>query len=145
MLSMTSLIAALILSAGVAHAGTLQVRDARAAATVPGQPVAAAYMTLSSAIDAEVVSISSDAAGRVELHRMHMHGDIMRMRKIESLALRAGDAVELAPGGLHLMLVDLVRPLEAGQQIRFEFVAVDRRGERTVTSVQVPVVKARPQ
>ncbi len=121
------------------------MRDAKAVATVPGQPVAAAYLVLSSKEDTELVSMSSDAAARVELHRMDKQGDISRMRRVETLALTAGETVRLAPGGLHLMLIDLTHPLQSGQQIRLEFVTVDREGRRTVTRTVVPVTKEHPR
>ena len=54
---------------------------------------------------------------------------------------KAGGAVQLAPGALHLMLIDLPRPLEAGQQLGLELVTVDRQGRRDVTRIFVPVVK----
>ena len=127
------------------RAAELLVREAKALATVPGQPVAAAYMVLSSREDTELVSMSSDAAARVELHRMDKQGDISRMRRVETLALTAGESVRFTSGGLHLMLMDLNRPLQAGQQIRLEFVTVDREGRRSVTPIVVPVVKALPR
>lgn len=80
------------------HAAELLVHEAKAVATVPGQPVAAAYMVLSSKEDAELVSMSSDAAARVEIHRMDKQGDISRMRRVETLALTAGETIRLAPG-----------------------------------------------
>jgi hypothetical protein len=64
------------------------------------------------------------AAARVEVHEMRMEGDVMRMREIGSLELPAGKTVTLAPGGLHLMLMDLKSPLKVGEKIpvklRFE-------------------------
>ena len=50
--------------------GALQVRDARAIATVPGQSVAAVYMTIASPSAARIVSAKSDAAESVQIHVM---------------------------------------------------------------------------
>ena len=135
----------LALQLGVALAEELQVREAKALATVPGQPVGAAYMVLSSKEDTDLISMSSDAAARVELHRMDKQGDISRMRRVETLALTAGKAVRLGPGGLHLMLIELSHPLQTGQQINIEFVTEDGKGRQTVTNVVVPVVKEVPR
>jgi hypothetical protein len=63
-------------------------------------------------------------AERVELHSMQMQGDVMRMRQVDAIELPAGATVELAPGGLHLMLMGLKSPLKAGERLplvlRFE-------------------------
>lgn len=78
-----------------------------------------------------LVAASSPAAARVELHTSLREGDIMRMRPVESIPLPAGGSVALAPGGLHMMLMGLTRPLAVGQTVpvtlRFE-----RAGQVTV-------------
>ena len=70
-----------------------------------------------------------------EMHEMAMDGSVMRMRQVDAIDLPAGQAVELKPGGLHIMLMDLKAPLKAGDTVpltlRFE-----KAGEHTV---QVPV------
>lgn len=58
----------------------------------------------------------SSVASAVEIHRSEQVDDVMRMRRLEDLELPAGGSVELAPGGLHLMLVGLRRALEPGQE-----------------------------
>jgi copper(I)-binding protein len=55
---------------------------------------------------------------------MKMENDIMKMRAIPRLDLPAGKAVELKPGGYHVMLMDLKQPLKKGEAVpislRFE-------------------------
>lgn len=46
------------------------------------------------------------------------------------------------PGGTHLMLLDLARPLVAGGQLQLALVTVDDRGQRETTRVSVPIIKA---
>jgi copper(I)-binding protein len=58
----------------------------------------------------------SPVASAVEIHRSEEVDGVMRMRKLEDLELPAEASVELAPGGLHLMLVGLRRALEPGQE-----------------------------
>jgi copper(I)-binding protein len=65
-------------------------------------------------------SVRADVAERVELHRTDLEGDVMRMRRVGSVDVPSGKVVELAPGGLHLMLMDLNRPLEVGQTVTME-------------------------
>jgi copper(I)-binding protein len=58
----------------------------------------------------------SPVASAVEIHLSEQVDDVMRMRRLEDLELPAGTSVQLAPGGLHLMLVGLRQALEPGQE-----------------------------
>lgn len=77
-----------------------------------------------SATPDRLLSASSPVARRVELHTMSMDGAVMRMRPVEDIPVPAGGAVQLAPGGLHLMLIGLTQPLVQGGRapltLRFE-------------------------
>ena len=87
-------------------------------ATPPGAKIAAGFMRLKSAGAADrVVGASSAVAGRVEMHVTSRDGDVMRMRQVESFGIPAGGTFELKPGGAHLMLVDLNRPLKQGEKV----------------------------
>lgn len=121
----------------------LQVHDARALATVPGQGVAAAYMTIKSRAAARIVSAESDAAGAVQIHSMSMRDDIMRMRQLDSLDLPAGQEVRLVPGGVHLMLAGLKHPLRAGSSVDLRLTVIGADGKRHVVQLNLPVVNAR--
>lgn len=108
-----------------AQADKLTVENAWARATPPGAPVGGAYFTVRNGGAADkLVGGASPAAARVELHIMSMQDNVMRMRRVESIDVPAGQAVELRPGGLHLMLIDLKAPLNAGDTVpltlRFE-------------------------
>lgn len=92
-----------------------------ARATAPRQTVGGAYMTLTSPADDRLMVISSPASPRVEVHATTMDGAVMRMRELaDGLPLPAGQAVALAPGGLHIMLMDLQQPLVAGEIVRVQ-------------------------
>ncbi|HWL58075.1 MAG TPA: copper chaperone PCu(A)C [Paracoccus sp. (in: a-proteobacteria)] len=100
--------------------GDLAITDAYSRATPPGAPVGGGYLTVTNNGQAEdrLVSATSPAAGRVEIHDMAMEGEVMRMRKLDDgLPLPAGEGVEMKPGGLHLMLMDLKAPLAAGESV----------------------------
>jgi copper(I)-binding protein len=68
----------------------------------------------------------------VELHEMKMEGNVMRKREVSAVELPAGKAVELKPGGLHIMLMGLKAPLKEGDKfpLRLKF---EKAGEVTVT------------
>jgi hypothetical protein len=105
--------------------GPLTIEHPWARPTLPGQVAGGAYLGIRNAGSAgDRLLGASMAAARVEVHEMRMEGDVMRMREIGSLELPAGKTVTLAPGGLHLMLMDLKSPLKVGEKIpvklRFE-------------------------
>ena len=87
-------------------------------ATPPGSKVGAGFVTLRNTGAADrVVGATSPVAGRVEMHVTIREGEVMRMRQVRSLEVPAGGSYELKPGGAHLMLVDLKRPLRKGERI----------------------------
>jgi periplasmic copper chaperone A len=101
-----------------AAAQPVTVNDAWVRAPAPGQKVAAAYMELTSRVNLSLVAVASPAAAAVELHNTAVEGGVMKMRPVGRIELPAGKAVKLAPGGLHAMLVDLKRPLKAGDKVQ---------------------------
>jgi copper(I)-binding protein len=108
-------------------------------ATVPAAKVAGAFMQLKSAKPVKLVEVKSPVAGRVELHQMAMEGQTMRMRAVESIELPAGQAVNLASGGYHVMLFDLQRQLKEGEQVPLTLVVQDAAGKRENVALSVPV------
>jgi len=73
----------------------------------------------------------------VELHTMTMDGDVMRMREVEGgIELPAGETVELAPGGLHIMFMGLESPFVEGETVP---VTLTFEGGETI-DLELPVV-----
>ena len=101
-------------------AGDLVISQAWSRATPGGAKVAGAYLTIAnkgSTAD-RLVSGSADVAGHVEIHEMAMEGGVMKMRALEKgLAIEPGKTVKLAPGGYHVMLMDLKSPLKQGDKV----------------------------
>jgi hypothetical protein len=106
--------------AGSATIGTLAIEGAWTRATPGGAKVGAGYLTIrnsGSAADA-LVSVETAAAGRGEIHDMTMTDGVMRMRRLaEGVEIPAGGTIELKPGGMHLMLLDLKQPLVEGGRV----------------------------
>lgn len=118
----------------------VQVSDAWARATVAGQKGTGAFMKLTAPEGATLVGAVSPVAGVVEIHEMAMEGNVMRMRALpKGLALPAGKAVELKPGGYHVMLMDLKQPLKEGETIPVTLTFVDKDGKKTTQEVKAPV------
>jgi copper(I)-binding protein len=117
----------------------VSVSDPWIRATVPQQKVAGAFMQLRSSKPAKLVEVKSPVAGRVELHQMAMEGQTMRMRAVESIDLPAGQTVNLASGGYHVMLFDLQRQLKEGEQVPLTLTVLDAAGKRETIALTVPV------
>ncbi len=101
-----------------AKVGSVQIENAYTRATVPGQQAAGGFMKIENKGAADqLVSASSPVAGEVQLHEMAMDGNVMKMRQVKDIAVPAGGAVELKPGGLHLMFMNIKAPLTAGESV----------------------------
>ncbi len=116
-------------------AADISVTDAWARATMPGQKVSGAYMQIRSDADARLISASSPAVPRVEMHEMKMDGDVMRMREVQAIELPKGKPVSLQPGGYHIMLMNLPKPIAAGEIIPLTLV-VESGGKRQTVEVK---------
>ena len=108
-------------------AGDLMIQQAWSRPTPAGAPVGAGYLTIVNTGKRadRLLSVSSSVAQTSEIHEMSMDGGIMRMRALPAgILIPAGQAVALAPGGFHLMLIGLRQPLKAGERVpavlRFE-------------------------
>lgn len=123
---------AIALTANAQRGADVDVKSAWARPTVAGQMGTGAFMHLTSKDGARLLSASSEVAGVVEIHEMAMDGNVMRMRPIRTLDLPPGSTVELKPGGQHMMLMDLKRPLATGEKIKVEL-RLETRDKKLVT------------
>ncbi|AUN95095.1 copper chaperone PCu(A)C [Pseudazoarcus pumilus] len=117
----------------------VQIEEPWVRATVAQQKASGAFMMLTASKDARLVGASSPAAGVVEIHEMKMESQIMRMRRIEAVDLPAGEVVTLAPGGHHVMLMDLVAPLSEGGEVALTLTIEYADGTRESLEVAAPV------
>ena len=125
-------------------AAPVEVRGAWARGTVAGQDSTGAYMTLTSREPLTLLGADTPAAGIVEIHEMKMVGDVMKMRAADTLPLAAGQPLRLAPGGYHLMLMDLKAPFKPGSHIPMTLRFRDAKGQESKLAVSVPVSAAPP-
>lgn len=125
-----SAVAALV--AQSAWSANIRVTDAWARATMPGQPVSGAYMNIQADADARLVSVSSPLVPDVEVHEMKMDGDVMRMREVKAIDLPKGKTVSLQPGGYHIMLMNLKKPITAGEIVPLMLVIESGGKQQTV-------------
>ena len=126
----------------VQRQGDLAIETPWARATPPNARTGAAYLTLTnhgSAPD-RLVSASSAAAERLELHAHVNDGGVMRMKQIDAITLSPGERVSLRPGGLHVMLIDLKGPLRENTRVP----VVLRFATAGEVTVEVPVLRNPP-
>lgn len=142
--------------AGSTIDATVEVTGAWARTSPAGADTGAAYMTLSAEEKTVVVSVSvpADIAGTVELHETVPVGSdtgdtgmdddtmddgnddmAMTMRSVSEIVVPGGGSVELAPGGMHIMMLDLAAPLELGQT--FEMTLMTDTGEEISVELEV--------
>jgi copper(I)-binding protein len=118
------------------------VKDAWVRGTVAPQKATGAFMQITSAQGGKLVSARSPLAGVTEVHEMAMEGDVMKMRAVSAVDLPAGKAVELKPGGYHVMLMDLKQPLKSGESVPLTLVVEGKDGKRETLELKVPVKAA---
>ncbi|MFQ3787920.1 copper chaperone PCu(A)C [Halomonas sp. A29] len=106
----------------VALADPLIVEEAQVRAVPPGSQASAAFMTLHNPGEQDVVLVAAEspAAEVAELHNHENVDGVMQMRQVPQIVVPAGGRAELAPGGLHLMLIGLTAPLVEGEPVEIE-------------------------
>ena len=120
MFMMLSLVASHAVADDKSKQGKLVISQAQARASMGRMPNSAAFLQIENQgkTDDALLSASSPAAERVEMHSMTMEGDVMKMRALDSIAIKAGEKISMQPGqGYHLMLMGLKKALKAGEKI----------------------------
>jgi periplasmic copper chaperone A len=115
------------------------VKDPWVRGTVAQQKATGMFAQITSPAGGKLVSASSPVAGVVEIHEMSMEGSVMKMRAIPGLDLPAGKAVDLKPGGYHVMLLDLKQELKAGDTVAVTLVIEGADKKRETVEVKAPV------
>ena len=123
-----------------ALAQNVTITNAWARATVQGQKATGAFMTLTAKNNAKLVGVSSPVAGVAEIHEMKVEKDVMKMAALPNgLDLPAGKAVELKPGGYHVMLMDLKAPLTKDSTVPVTLTFQDAKGVKSNLELKVQV------
>ena len=134
---MKHVLAILAAASSLAHA-EVTVKDAWVRGTVPAQTTTGAFMTITSTGDAKLVAVASPVAKTVEIHESMMHGGNAMMHEVASVALPAGKAVSLKPGGHHVMLMGLARALKPGDTVPLTL-SIEEKGKRSTVEVKAAV------
>lgn len=129
-----------------AHAD-ISIKEPWVRATVPSQKATGAFMQISSTEPMRLTGAQSGAAKIVEIHEMRMEGDRMMMQAVTGIDLVPGKPLELRPGSYHIMLIDVVKPLSAGDKVALTLQLEDKDRKRSTVEVSAevrPLSAARP-
>ena len=116
-------------------APAVTIADAWCRAAPAGAPTGGCYVTLTASADDKLVGVETTAAERAEIHSMDMTDGVMRMRKLDDLALPAGKAVMLSPGAEHLMIIAPKATLAEGGAVPLTF----KFAKAPAQSVEAPI------
>ena len=121
-LALLALPVALLLAASGAFAGELTVTSAWSRATPPGVTMGVVYFHIEngSTNSDRLLKLKTAVAASAGVHRTEIVDDVARMREVAVLHVASGEKVEFAPGGLHVMLMGLKKPLIAGRKFELE-------------------------
>lgn len=94
----------------------------------------AAFVTVSNAGGApdRLVAVTSSVAPDVMVHRSFEENGTMKMEHVAAIPIDAGQRIEMKPGGLHIMLVNLMQPLKKGDQFPLSL-TFERGGTKEAT------------
>jgi len=124
---------------------TIEVTDAWCRPTPNGAQTGACYFTVKSSHAERLTAVATPAAAMAQLHAVSMEGGVMKMAEMPGgLALPAGQAVRLAPGGSHLMLMGLTGPLVDGQRVELTLGFQSAPALRVLAPVQQPPATQAP-
>ena len=141
---LSAMFIASILISACSKQDSIEIKNQWARASNDGQDVSAAYMTIVSNEDTSLIAIDSDVADVIEIHSMSMENGVMKMRMLDTLDLIAGKPTELIPGGFHLMLFDLKKPLTAGKEAHFTLHFKNKAGQEKTISITSPIKAEAP-
>jgi len=113
-------LAAFAANAGDYKAGTIEIANPWSRATPKGAAVAGGYMKVTNTgTEPDRLTGGSSDIGTFQLHEMKMENGVAKMRPLTNgLEIKPGQAVDLAPSAIHIMFVNLKRPLAAGDHIK---------------------------
>jgi periplasmic copper chaperone A len=103
---------------------------------IPANKMGAIYLTIvnSTQESDRLLSISTPIAGKAELHSITDDSGVMKMRPMEGIALKPGEIVELKPGGLHIMLMDVQGGLKPGDTFPLTL-TFEKAGAKSVSAL----------
>ncbi|VVM54272.1 copper chaperone PCu(A)C [Pseudomonas fluorescens] len=132
----TAVLGLFLLGTALQVSAQTQVEDAWVRATVAGQQVTGAFMTVTASSDSKLLSVQTPVAKIVQIHESTMKNDVMSMQPVDFVALPAGKAVTLDPHSYHVMLIDLVGQVKEGDKVPLTLTVENANGEKESIKVE---------
>ena len=136
-------VVALTLTCG-ARAQSIEVKDAWIRGTVPAQRGTGAFMEITGKSAVRLIGAASPVAGTVEIHNRTMTNGVMKMFAVDGIDVAAGKTIKLAPGGYHVMMMDLKAALPKGSTVPLTLVFKDAKGVESKMELKLPVSAVAP-
>jgi hypothetical protein len=138
---LTALLALSLALSLSARADNVKVDNAWVRATAPGQQVAGGFMDLTADADMTLTGGASPISKVVQLHFMRMENGVMEMRQLHEIALPKDKTVSLAPGGLHVMFIDLKHQIKPDHKVPMTLFVKGADGKEQQIAVEAEVRK----
>jgi copper(I)-binding protein len=137
--------AALVLAASTAFAADLEISGAFMRASPKVANAGAGFLTIKNngAQNDRLIAAEAGISKIVELHTHEKDGDIMRMRRLEFIAVPAGETADLKPGGDHVMFIGLHKPLAEGETVPVTLV-FEKAGRKVIDMPVLSVGAMKP-
>jgi copper(I)-binding protein len=134
---MSRLLLILLLIFSPIASAELDIRDPWIKNLPPSVPVRAGYMTIHNpqTKTVSIVSLRSDAFASIEIHQTIEQDGMMRMEQMSSLKIESNSSVQLAPGGLHLMMMNPSEPTQPGDLLEIVIILDDGSEQRVEMQV----------
>ncbi len=132
---MRALLLLLLIAGIVLSKPRIVVEDPWVREVPPVSTMSAAFMKIKNIGDEKdyLIGVKTDASQIAEIHTTVMEEGMMKMRRLDRVEIPAGGTVEFKPMGKHIMLINLKRPLKAGEKVRITLV-FEKSGEITVSA-----------
>jgi len=119
-LGTTSLLLLTVLFSAISFADSIDIHHARVNPTIPGMPVTAAYFHIKNNSDqaVQLIEVTGEVSDRIEIHEHTMTNGLMKMQEVTNgITIPAKDTFVLKPGGYHIMVMNLDKRINEGDDI----------------------------
>jgi hypothetical protein len=108
----------ILICSTLSFAAEVKVNDSWVRAMPPGMGMTAGYLTLENTSEKKLIleSISSTAADDCSIHRTEIKDGMSRMIEVHDLGINPHQILTMQPGGIHIMLMELTKPLKKGEK-----------------------------
>lgn len=148
MKNISLLLASLMVSAAAlaASADNVTVQEPYVRLAPPNAPATGAFMVIKNNGDKDVKVVKADnpASKVTELHTHLNDGGVMRMRPVAAIDVKAKGEAVLQPGGLHVMMINLLTPLKEGDSVPITLTFDDGSSKKVDAKVVRPVAAGVP-